>query len=168
VGGAGYDAAELDRLARRVSTDSAGLPLLVVELLSAVALGLDVDTVRPAWPAALRTLDQTLPGDLPEGIIGAIRVGFRRLSAPAQRVLQAAAVLGSRLDVAWLARATALAPGVVAEALDELEWSRWLTAEGRGYGFVARIVRQVVEQDLLTPGQRQRLLDAAGHAPGPA
>jgi DNA-binding SARP family transcriptional activator len=160
----GYGDAELDRLTRRVSTDSAGLPLLVVELLSAVALGLDVETVRPAWPAPFRTLDQTLPGDLPEGIVGAIRVGFRRLSPPAQRVLQAAAVLGNRVDVAWLARATALAPGVVTEALDELEWSRWLTADGRGYGFVARIVRQIVEQDLLTPGQRQRLLDAADHA----
>jgi predicted ATPase len=158
----GYEDADLDRLTRRVSTDSAGLPLLVVELLSAVALGLDVETVRPAWPAPFRTLDQTLPGDLPEGIVGAIRVGFRRLSPPAQRVLQAAAVLGNRIDVAGLARATALAPGAVTEALDELEWSRWLTAEGRGYGFVARIVRQVVEQDLLTPGQRQRLLDAAG------
>jgi DNA-binding GntR family transcriptional regulator len=90
------------------------------------------------------------------------------LSPPAQRVLQAAAVLGNRLNVAWLARATTLAPGAVTEALDELEWSRWLTAEGRGYGFVARIVRQVVEQDLLTPGQRQRLLDAAGDAPAPA
>ena len=161
----GYGDAELDRLTRRVSTDSAGLPLLAVELLSAVAAGLDVETVRPAWPAPFRTLDQTLPGDLPEGIVGAIRVGFRRLSPPAQRVLQAAAVLGNRLDIAWLARATALAPGAVTEALDELEWSRWLTAEGRGYGFVARIVRKVVEQDLLTPGQRQRLLDAGGHEP---
>lgn len=163
----GYDDAELDRLSRRVCTDSAGFPLLAVELLSAVALGLDVETVRPAWPAPLHTLDQTLPGDLPEGIIGAIRVGFRRLSPPAQRVLQAAAVLGNRLDVASLSRATALAPGAVTEALDELEWTRWLTAEGRGYGFVARIVRQVVEQDLLTPGQRQRLLDAAGRASEP-
>jgi len=163
----GYADAELDRLTRRVSTDSAGLPLLAVELLSAVALGLDVGKVHPAWPAPLRTLDQTLPVELPEGIVGAIRVGFRRLSPPAQRVLQAAAVVGSRLDVTWLARATALVPGAVTEALDELEWSRWLTAEGRGYGFVARIVRQVVEQDLLSPGQRQRFLDAASLAPEP-
>ncbi len=163
----GYEEVELDRLTRRVSTDSAGLPLLAVELLSAVALGLDIDKAHPTWPAPLRTLDQTLPGELPEGIVGAIRVGFRRLSPAAQSVLRAAAVGGNRLDVTWLARATALAPGAVTDALDELEWSRWLTAEGRGYGFVARIVRQVVEQDLLTPGQRQRLLDAAGLAPAP-
>jgi hypothetical protein len=38
----GFNAAALDRLTRRVSTDSAGLPLLVVELLTAVAAGLDL------------------------------------------------------------------------------------------------------------------------------
>ena len=51
-------------------------------------------------------------------------------------------------------------------ALDELEWHRWLVAEPRGYSFVARIVRQVVERDMLTPGQRRRVLEAAGRASG--
>ena len=45
-------------------------------------------------------------------------------------------------------------------ALDELEWQRWLTAEPRGYTFVARIVRDVVDRDMVTPGQRQRIKDA--------
>jgi len=44
------------------------------------------------------------------------------------------------------------------DALDELEWQRWLVAEPRGDGFVARIVRQVIERDMLTLGQRNRLL----------
>ena len=51
-----------------------------------------------------------------------------------------------------------------ASALDELEWHRWLVAEPRGYSFVARIVRQVVERDMVTAGQRQRVLAAAGRA----
>jgi DNA-binding SARP family transcriptional activator len=159
-----FDEAALDRLTRRVSTDSAGLPLLVVELLSAVAAGLDVERVRGAWPEPLRTLDQSLPGDLPEAVVGAIRVGFRRLSPAAQRVLQAVAVLEGPIAPARLARATGLSAGEVAEALDELEWSRWLTADARGYGFVARIVREVVKQDLVLKGQRQRLEEAAGPA----
>src|SRR2546425_328312 len=51
-------------------------------------------------------------------------------------------------------------------ALDELEWQRWLAAEPRGYALVARIVRDVVERDMVTEGQRQRILaaiDGAAH-----
>lgn len=156
----GFDEAALDRLTRRVSTDSAGLPMLVVELLSAVVAGLDLDKVRGAWPEPLQTLDQSLPGDLPEGIIAAIRVGFRRLSAAAQLVLKAAAVLEGPIVAARLGRVTKLDPVKVAEALDELEWTRWLSADARGYAFVARVVRQVIKQDLMLKGEIQRLLDA--------
>ena len=156
-----YDEAGLERLTRRVSTDSAGLPLLAVELLSAVAAGLDLEKVRGAWPEPLRTLEQTLPGDLPDGVVSAIRVGYRRLGRPAQQVLQAAAVLDGLVTTERLSRATGLAPAAVTEALDELEWTRWLVADARGYAFVARIVRDVVQQDLVLPGQRRRLVEAA-------
>ncbi|HEX5963428.1 MAG TPA: AAA family ATPase, partial [Gemmatimonadales bacterium] len=44
----GYDPVALDRVVRRVATDSAGLPLLAVELLRAVALGLDLGTISGA------------------------------------------------------------------------------------------------------------------------
>ncbi len=159
-----YEAAALDRLTRRVYTDSAGLPLLAIELLNAVALGLDLAMIQGAWPEPLRTLDQTLPGDLPEGIVSAIRVGFRRLSPGAQRVLQVAAVLGAPLDLDRVTRASGLAAEATIDALDELEWSRWLTVDGRGYGFAARIVREVIARDQLTEGQRQRILAAAGEA----
>jgi hypothetical protein len=59
-----------------------------------------------------------------------------------------------------LERALSLDGEEVARALDELEWHRWLVAEPRGYSFVARIVRQVVERDIVTPGQRRRVLEA--------
>lgn len=162
-----YDETEIDRLTRRVSTDSAGLPLLAVELLHAVAHGLDLDGARGAWPEPFKTLDQSLPGDLPEAVVGAIRVGFRRLSAGAQHVLAAAAVLGGRVTPPVLERATGGGLGAedLAAALDELEWQRWLAAEPRGYAFVARIVREVVARDMVTAGQRQRILEAAGTLP---
>jgi hypothetical protein len=35
-------------------------------------------------------------------------------------------------------------------------------SEPRGYGFVARVVRQVVARDMLTPGQRRRILERLG------
>ena len=162
----GYDPISLDRVVRRVATDSAGLPLLAVELLRAVALGLDLGTISGNWPEPLRTLDQSLPGDLPDAVVAAIRVAFRRLSAAAQRVLVAAAVLGDLTPPPVLERALALDSVELGRALDELEWHRWLVAEPRGYSFVARMVRQVVERDMLTPGQRRRVLEAAGRASG--
>ena len=157
---AGYDPVALDRVVRRVATDSAGVPLLAVELLHAVALGLDLGTISGAWPEPLRTLDQSLPGDLPDAVVAAIRIAFRRLSPQAQQVLVAAAVLGDLTTPVLLEQALGLSKGETARALDELEWHRWLLAEPRGYSFVARIVRQVVERDMLTPGQRRRVLEA--------
>ena len=163
-----YSEADIDRLARRVLKDSAGLPLLVVELLSAVADGLDLQRIDGAWPSPLRTLDDSMPGDLPEAVTGAIRVEFRRLSKPAQLVLTAAAVLEDRVTAERLARATGLDLSTVSAALDELEWARWLTTEGRGYSFAAAVVRRVIDRDFVLRGQRQRFLDQAGPPPPPA
>jgi DNA-binding SARP family transcriptional activator len=153
-----FEDAELDRLARRVAADSAGLPLLAVELLHAVALGLDLGTITGAWPEPAKTLDQTLPADLPDAVVAAIRVGFRRLTKDAQQALAAAAVLGDRVEVTLLERATDLHGEALTAALDELEWQRWMVAEPRGYAFLARIVRDIVARDMLTEGQRQRIL----------
>lgn len=152
-----YGGQDAERLTRRIAMDSAGLPLLAIELLHAIALGLDVGTVSGTWPEPYKTLDQTLPSNLPDTIVAAIRVGFRRLSADAQRLLVAAAVLGGRQPSAILGRAAALSGTALDMALDELEWQRWLSADGRGYGFVARVARDVVDRDMVTEGQRQRI-----------
>ena len=155
-----YDDVELDRVVRRVGTDSAGIPLIAVELLRAVAAGFDLRQSATAWPEPFKTLDQSLPGDLPDALVAAIRIGFRRLSADAQQVLAAAAVLDERVAPPRLAAALGLPLEAVHAALDELEWTHWLVAEPRGYGFVARLVQRVIEREMLTPGQRRRLLSA--------
>lgn len=67
-------------------------------------------------------------------------------------------MLGDRVSAARLVRALGTPAAGVHDALDELEWQRWLVAEPRGDGFVARILRQVIERDMLTLGQRNRLL----------
>ena len=156
-----YTEVELDRIVRRVAIDSAGLALLAVELFRAVALGLDLSATQAAWPEPAKTLDQSLPGDLPDAVVAAIRVAYRRLSPEAQRVLAATSILGDRVSADRLIHVLGSRETTVHEALDELEWHRWLVSEPRGYGFVARIVRQVIERDMLTPGQRRRLLDSA-------
>ncbi len=70
-------------------------------------------------------------------------------------------MLGDRFGVEDLVAATELPEVTVTGALDELEWSRWLTSEPRGYGFVARVTREVIAQDMLTPGQRRRIQERA-------
>ena len=157
-----FDDVQLDRVTRRVATDSAGIPLLVVALLEAVAAGLDLQKVGGAWPEPLQTFDQTLAGELPDAVVAAIRVLFGKLSGPAQQVLAAAAVLGGRVPAAVLGRTSGVGAEALDGALDELEWARLLSAEPRGYSFVARIVRDVIERDMVTAGQRRRILEAAG------
>ncbi|HOX19742.1 MAG TPA: AAA family ATPase [Gemmatimonadales bacterium] len=155
-----YAASQLDRLTRRVAADSAGVPLLAIEILHGVSSGLDWERESGAWPAPYHTLTQTSPGDLPDSIIAAVRIGYRRLSDAAQRTLAAAAALGGRVTAARLARATGIPAAQVDAALDELEWQRWLVADGRGYAFVAGIVERIIERDMLTTGQRRRMKDA--------
>lgn len=154
-----YKGEAADRLARRIAADSGGLPLLVVEICHAIAQGgLDLEKTNGAWPHPLRTLDSTFPGDLPDTIVASIRVGFRCLTKPAQQVLVTAAILGERVAAKRIVCATALEGEALHAALDELEWRRWLVAESRGYVFVARIVRDVVARDMVTEGERQRIL----------
>ena len=156
-----YDEAQIERLAERIEVDSGGLPILAVEILHAVTEGLDLTESRAAWPQPLRTLDQTLPAELPAATVGAIRVGFRRLTSDAQQLLRVAAVLGGRLPRATLERIAGISGEGLDQALDELEWERWLSAESRGYSFVARIVRNVVLDDMVSQGQRARIQEAA-------
>jgi DNA-binding SARP family transcriptional activator len=153
-----YDADQRARLCRRVVSDSGGIPLLAVELAEAVRDGLEIDDGghHTAWPVAARTLEQTMPSDLPGGVRSAIRVNFRRFSEPAQSVARAATVLGARFSESEVAGLTGMSASEVGLALDELERRRWLQSEPRGYGFVAQIVRRVIAEDMLTPGQRRR------------
>jgi len=71
-------------------------------------------------------------------------------------VLAAAASLAERFTVAELSRATELAPGVVEQSLDRLEWNRWVTVDARGYAFAAPIERAILLQEMVTPGQVRR------------
>lgn len=156
-----YTGAELDRVVRRLVTDSAGLPLLAVEILHAVSLGLDLRDQTSAWPEQFRTLDETLPGDLPDAIRAAVRMGYRRLAEESQIVLAAIAVMGERSTTDEIAAATGLPLPVLHRQLDALEWERWLVSDSRGYSFVARIPRDIVAQDMVTAGQKQRFIGTA-------
>ena len=156
-----YTASDAERIVRRLEADTAGIPLLAVAMLEAVVAGFAPSPEAGAWPSPKRTLVDSLPGDLPPAIIGVTCQRFRDLPQSAQQVLGAAAALAERLGADRLARATALPQGVVDEALDRLEWDRWLVADGRGYVFVAPIERAVLLQEMVTPGQARRYRTAA-------
>lgn len=156
-----YAEAEIERVARRVERDSAGVALLAAAMLEAVALGFKMSPDAPAWPGARQTLVDTLPGDLPPAVIGAVCLRFRQVAQPAQSVLAAAAALGERVGAADLTRATGLTNTEVESSLDELEWDRWLTVDARGYTFAAPIERAIVLKEMVTPGQVRRYRERA-------
>jgi DNA-binding SARP family transcriptional activator len=160
---AGWAPDAQERLARRLLADSAGQPALVGELLSAVAAGLPPDT--GSWPAPSRTLDATFPADQPDAITAAVRVNFGCLSAPDREVLAALAVLGPRVDPALLELGTGRARSDLSTSLDRLEAQCWLESDARGYAFLARVVRNVIDRDFVTPGARRRLRQRAGLDP---
>jgi hypothetical protein len=151
-----YGAADLERIVRRIERDSAGVALLVTAMLEAVALGFRLTPDAPAWPGERRTLVDTLPGDLPPAVVGAVCLRFRQVAEPVQTVLAAAASLGERFTTEELARATELGRGAVEQALDRLEWSRWVGVDSRGYAFAAPIERAILLQEMVTPGQVRR------------
>ena len=144
---------------RRVERDTAGIALLVVAMLEAVAEGFKLAPDAPAWPSPMQTLVDSLPTDLPPAVVGTICLRFRHLVPAAQQALAAAAALGARVSADQLARATGLDRQTVAAALDFLEWERWLVADPRGYAFTAPIVRAVLLQEMVTPGQARRYRD---------
>jgi len=153
-----YSAGDMERLTRRLETDTAGIPLLAVAMLEAVVRGFTLPSApgAGAWPSPKRTLIDSLPSELPPSVIGVICQRFRDLPEPVQRVLAAAAALGERSSAGRLTRATALERGVVEEALELLEWNRWLVADGRGFVFAAPIERAILMQEMITPGQARR------------
>lgn len=151
-----YEPADIERVVRRVERDSAGVALLAVAMLEAVALGFRMSPDAPAWPGERATLVDTLPGDLPPAVVGAVCLRYRQLAEPSQTVLAAAASLAERFTAAELARATGLAPGEVEGALDRLEWDRWVAVDARGYAFTAPIERAILLQEMVTPGQVRR------------
>ena len=151
-----YGPADVARLVRRLERDTAGIPLLAVAVLEAVAGGHKLAPEAPAWPSPKRTLVDSLPNDLPPAVVGVVCMRFRQLPAAAQQVLGAAAALGERVDTAQLTTATRLDRIAVEQSLDLLEWERWLAADARGYVFTATIVRSILLQEMVTPGQAKR------------
>src|SRR2546430_12776397 len=73
-----YAAPDADRLARRLENDTAGLPLLAVAMLEAVASGYKLAPHAPAWAAPPRTPLDSLSNDPPPPVGGGVWLTFRQ------------------------------------------------------------------------------------------
>jgi DNA-binding SARP family transcriptional activator len=157
-----YQLDDRARLARRVMADTVGNAFLVTQLMLALRAGLAVSPgTGTAWPAAHRTLDDTLPGQLPPAVAAALRLRYRALNPAAQRALAALAVLGGRTSQDALARGAEVEPEALASALDELERERWIDGDAHGYSFVTRLGREVILADMVTGGEKRRIQERA-------
>ncbi|MFQ5705236.1 MAG: hypothetical protein ACE5HT_14600 [Gemmatimonadales bacterium] len=120
---------QLARIVRRVLLDSAGLPLLAVEILQAVSAGLEYHGGGDAWPRPFQTLDQSMPADLPGHVIAAVRVRFSCLSSTARALLEIASIIRPPVSEKDFTVIGGFDERDVVVALDELEWTRWLTSD---------------------------------------
>ena len=93
------------------------------------------------------------PNNLPPAVIGTIFPARNLRRGPAGAWRDGG---HERVEPAALGTATGLDSATVAEALDLLEWERWLAADARGYALSAPIVSAILLQEMITPGQARR------------
>ena len=107
-------------------------------------------------------MDATLPSEPADSLAAAVRGNYSRLSGTCREVLAGASVMDDRFTPDQVARAADLAAEAVNTTLDQLEAERWVESEVRGYLFTARVVREAIARDFVTPGRRRRLRAQAG------
>lgn len=156
-----YDAAQRERLVRRLRREAGGVPLYIVEILRALAAG---GATAGIWPLAGETTAQPLPFKVPGAVAAALTLRAAALPEPERDTLLAAAILGTRIDEAILARVTGTASADIEQHLGRLEAAGFLVHDGERYRFGADMVRAYLESALLSGGQRRALHDRAAQA----
>ena len=153
--------AERDRLARRVFFETGGNPFLATTLLRGLA---DASALRAevlAWPPPGDTDASPLPISVPQMARRAITARIAKLDEPSRRVLQAASIGSTAIDVDLVAALTEQSRGAVENALGILERARLVAFVGERYAVAAPLVAQVVVAEWLLPGERRVLRERA-------
>ncbi len=101
-------------------------------------------------PFFLTELIQAGPGAVSPSARDAVLARLGKLSAAARRVVDAGALIGTRLEPALLAAVSPSAPGVIDEILD----SGFFVVDGAGVRFRHEIARLAVEQSIAPHRQR--------------
>ena len=148
---------ERERLARRVSQESAGSPLLAVTLLRDLAEAAPKHPGALDWPRAGATYDSTLPVRISSVVRSAIAARVTRLDEDGQAVVRAASVGAEVLDATLIAEVLALPAGRIEAALDRLERERFVVFDQGRYAFNGGLLQAVIEGECIQPGGRRRL-----------
>ncbi|HWL87465.1 MAG TPA: AAA family ATPase, partial [Polyangiaceae bacterium] len=149
-----------DELARFVQDRAGGHPLFIEEMLKALVDGQAVSVVDRKI-ASMRLLGQDLA--LPKTLRGLVASRVARLPSAEKAVLQAAAVLGDRVDVTVLSEMVGEPVSVLEYALGELD-RRELMRSGPGeLRFISPVLREVV-LDALPPEVVRKMHGIAAHS----
>lgn len=154
-----YDDDQVDRIARRMSAESGGYPLIAYVIYTAIADGMEIGEITQPWPRRKNTYHDELPVDPHDHLVGAINVRLGRLTPDAQTLLRVLAVLDGPCAAKRLARGANLPGSSVERALDELEARQWVVADSRGYSFLAGTIRNIVKKTHVLPGVVERILE---------
>jgi len=134
----------MGRLAMHSSTRRITLSQLSTEAVAQLAPGADPDELHaltggnPFFVGEVLAMDGT---EVPPSVADVVRARVRRHSAPAQRILSGAAVLGRPADASLLAAVT----GVPAASIDECVASGTLVPSGQQFRFRHELTRRAVE-----------------------
>ncbi|HEY74805.1 MAG TPA: AAA family ATPase [Thermoflexia bacterium] len=152
-----------DGLVERVYLQTEGNPFFTLETLRALFETGRIGLVNGRW------VETGMPGafPIPTSVCQVVRERLDRLSPPARRVAEVAAVVGRAFDLEVLEQAWGRGKEVALEALDELLRRRLIREEGdpagRDYAFDHHLVREVIYRE-LHHRRRQRLHRRVGEA----
>jgi DNA-binding SARP family transcriptional activator len=148
---------ERDRLARRVTHESGGNPLLAVTLLRDLGQTASLRKNLLEWPSPGSTLDSSFPMTISDVVRSAIAARVARLDEDSTAVLRAASIAGEIIDLLLITEASGLPSTRVEAALDRLERERLVVFNGGRYTFTGRLIPAVVVSECMQSGGRRRL-----------
>ncbi len=151
------DGADPKRLARRIAYEAGGSPFLAVELLRGLEKASSLRQDAEVWPAPNQTLESPLPFQMPALVRRAIAARIVDLDEVSRKVLCTASVGGEVLDLDLLSQLSGLDEFAVDQAIASLERHRFIEFDGHRYLFAAPVIGDVVMQECLTRGEKQRL-----------
>jgi DNA-binding CsgD family transcriptional regulator/tetratricopeptide (TPR) repeat protein len=137
----------MGRLATHPTTRRIGLTRLSAEAVAQLAPAANVrelHTLTGGNPFFVGEVLAMQGGEVPPSVVDVVRARLRRHSAPAQRILAGAAVLGRPASAPVLAAVT----GVPAAAVDECVASGTLVPSGRDFVFRHELTRRAVEEGI--------------------
>ncbi|MCH9014653.1 MAG: AAA family ATPase [Gemmatimonadetes bacterium] len=154
-----------ERLVRRVAYESGGSPFLTVELLRGFEKTASLrEDAMGVWPQPNATLESPLPFSIPTLVRLAISAQVVDLDESSRRVLCAASVGGTALDLDLIALLVNAQIEEVENAVDTLERHDFVQFDGTRYAFKAPMISDVVARVCMTRGEKQRLMRGAVEA----